>query len=419
MVGAICLSESPSSLVELNDIVGVSERKYRPQQFCLVHSSNSMPSSHSMLLSCSEQSALEVMLLSCLLSSLDHGFNQIWNFQMFIFVRSIAFGTSGILVTCQCSTVVKFRNQPKAMAQMGGNGISVGEERYAVVTGANKGIGLEIARQLASAGIIVVLTARDETKGREATSKLNQMGLSNVIFHQLDVLDHVSIQSLAIFIREKFGRLDILINNAGATSRVVDEDALKALNIDPESWYSGKATTISFQEVTRQTYEQAEVCINTNYYGVKRVTEALLPLLQLSHGKARMVNVSSRRGQLKTIPNEHLRNELGNVETLSEEKIDTLLKEVLNILKENSDIELLPSYPISKACLNAYTRVLAKKYPNMLINCVHPGFVDTDLTWHRGTLSAEEGARSPVMLALLPEEGPTGCYFHLTEEAEF
>ncbi|KAI4322374.1 hypothetical protein L6164_022077 [Bauhinia variegata] len=189
------------------------------------------------------------------------------------------------------------------MAQMGGNGISVGEERYAVVTGANKGIGLEIARQLASAGII------------------------------LDVLDHVSIQSLAIFIREKFGRLDILINNAGATSQVVDEDdedALKALNIDPE--------------ILRQGY----------YHLVSRITEALLPLLQLSHGKARMVNVSSRR--------------------------------------VNSRYQIATLYAISKACLNAYTRVLAKKYPNMLINCVHPGFVDTDLTWHRGTLSAEEGA---------------------------
>lgn len=83
--------------------------------------------------------------------------------------------------------------------------------RYAVVTGANKGIGLEIVRQLASLGVTVVLTARNETRGRDATRRLHQIGLSNVIFHQLDVLDSLSIQSLAMFIQQEFGRLDILV----------------------------------------------------------------------------------------------------------------------------------------------------------------------------------------------------------------
>ena len=83
--------------------------------------------------------------------------------------------------------------------------------RYAVVTGANKGIGLEIVRQLASQGITVILTARDETRGLNATSNLHQMGLSNVIFHQLDVLDPTSVEFLAKFIHGRFGRLDILV----------------------------------------------------------------------------------------------------------------------------------------------------------------------------------------------------------------
>ena len=83
--------------------------------------------------------------------------------------------------------------------------------RYAVVTGANKGIGLETVRQLASQGVTVVLTARDEKRGMEATSKLHHSGLPNVVFHQLDVSDSVSIHSLANFIRDKFGRLDILV----------------------------------------------------------------------------------------------------------------------------------------------------------------------------------------------------------------
>lgn len=124
------------------------------------------------------------------------------------------------------------------------------------------------------------------------------------------------------------------------------------------------------------------------------------------------------------IPNESLRNELGDVEELTEEKIDAIVKKFLNdfkgdALEANGWAMMLPAYSISKASLNAYTRILARKNPQMLINCVHPGFVSTDLNWHKGTMTLEEGARGPLMLALLPDEGPTGCYFDCTELAEF
>nr|KJB09193.1 hypothetical protein B456_001G129000 [Gossypium raimondii]KJB09198.1 hypothetical protein B456_001G129000 [Gossypium raimondii] len=109
-------------------------------------------------------------------------------------------------------------------------------ERYAVVTGANKGIGFEIVRQLASNGVAVVLTARNKVRGNEATAKLHQLGLSNVVFHQLNVLDQASVESLADFLSQKFGRLDILVNNAGASGAIVDEDELKALGIDSTAW---------------------------------------------------------------------------------------------------------------------------------------------------------------------------------------
>ncbi|KAJ7960400.1 (+)-neomenthol dehydrogenase-like [Quillaja saponaria] len=305
---------------------------------------------------------------------------------------------------------------------MGSDGRDVAE-RYAVVTGANKGIGLETVRQLASHGITVVLTARDEKRGTEATRKLHQLGLSNVIFHQLDVLDPVSIQSLAKFIQDKFGRLDILVNNAGASGVAADEKALKALNIDPAAWLSGKAANL-VQGIVTHTYEQGEECIKTNYYGVKRVTEALLPLLQLSPTGARIVNVSSCRSEIKRIPNEHIRNELGDIQILTEGRIDAIVTKFLhdlngNALEANGWSTMLPAYSISKASLNAYTRILAKKYPEMLINCVHPGFVNTDLNWHTGILMVEEGAKGPVMLALLQDGGPTGCYFDCTQQAEF
>lgn len=112
------------------------------------------------------------------------------------------------------------------------------------------------------------------------------------------------------------------------------------------------------------------------------------------------------------------------METLTEEKVDAILKRFLHDLKENA-LEsngwslMVPAYSVSKATLNAYTRVLAKKYPNMYINCVHPGYVNTDINWNTGTLTIEEGARGPVMLALLPDGGPTGCYFDQTQKAEF
>ena len=127
---------------------------------------------------------------------------------------------------------------------------------------------------------------------------------------------------------------------------------------------------------------------------------------------------------MQRIPNEQVRKELGDIEALTEEKIDLILQRFLHDLKQgaleaNGWQKMLPVYSMSKATLNAYTRVLAKKYPKMRINCVHPGYVNTDINFHTGTMSLEEGAKGSVMLALLREGGPTGCYFDRAEMAEF
>lgn len=296
-------------------------------------------------------------------------------------------------------------------------------ERIAVVTGANKGIGYEIVRQLAVAKVMVVLTARDEKRGAEATSKLHELGLSNVVFHQMDVTDINSITSLVHFIEAKFGRLDILVNNAASSGMEVDEEGLRALNIDPATWLSGKAANL-VQGVMRTTYEKAEECFNTNYYGTKRVTEALLPLLKLSTTGARIVNISSLRGELWRIPNNKIRSEFTNIESLTEERIHEILQNFLQDVKQDKLTEngwplMLPAYGISKTALNAYTRLLASKYPEMYVNCVHPGYVDTDLNWHTGPMRPEDGAKAPVNLALSPEGGPSGCYFNQMEVANF
>ncbi|KAF5937119.1 hypothetical protein HYC85_024625 [Camellia sinensis] len=242
---------------------------------------------------------------------------------------------------------------------------------------------------------MVILTARDEKRGLETVENLKACGLSHILFHQLEVTDQASIASMADFIKNKFGKLDILIVSSN----------LKA------------------EKFIEQSYEMGEACLGTNYYGVKLVTEELIPLLQLSDS-AKIVNVSSTMGQLEVVLNEKAKKELSDTDSLTEEKVEEVLKRYLEDLKE--DLLETKGWPVnfsayimSKAALNAYTRVLAKKYPNIAINAVSPGFVKTDLNHHRGILTVEQGAKGPVMLALLPNGGPSGLFYDQMEVSTF
>ncbi|KAK7812729.1 (+)-neomenthol dehydrogenase, partial [Quercus suber] len=180
---------------------------------------------------------------------------------------------------------------------------------------------------------------------------------------------------------------------------------------------------ISLKEVIKQTYQTTEDCLRTNYYGTKQVSEALIPLLLLSNS-GRIVNVSSALGQLKLISNENAKKELGDIDGLTEEKVDKVVKGFLEDVKENL-IETkgwpvnISAYIVSKAALNAYTRVLAKKYPKIAINSVCPGYTSTDINHNSGVLTVEEGAKSPVMLALMPEGGSSGLFFDRMEVSTF
>lgn len=294
-------------------------------------------------------------------------------------------------------------------------------ERLAVVTGGNKGVGLEVCRQLALKGVTVILTARDEKRGKDAAETLRrECQLPNIIFHQLDVRDDDSATTLARYVERRYGKLDILVNNAAISGIVADEEGLKALNIDAETWTSGRAANL-LKEVFQNTNDEAFNCLNTNYYGCKRVTEALLPLLKLStSGGARIVNASSLASELKRLPNEKLRNDLSNIDIWDEDRIEAVLNTFLEDLRSGRLEEtgwpvMLPAYSVSKMVINLYTRIMARRYPEMRINCVRPGFVKTDINWNLGVLTPEQGARGPVMLALLPDDGPTGCYFDQTE----
>ncbi|KAI3693605.1 hypothetical protein L1987_76552 [Smallanthus sonchifolius] len=291
--------------------------------------------------------------------------------------------------------------------------------RIAVVTGGNKGVGFEICRQLADKAT-VVLTARDEKRGTDAVAKLHSSGLPDVVFHQLDVTDPASIASLANFIDARFGKLDILVNNAGIGSTIVDEESFWSLNL-PSEVLDEKAKQVT--KTATQTFEGAQKCLETNYYGVKHVTQALVTLLKSN--SPRIVNISSKLGQLENVQDESARKILSDVDGLSEELVDEVVKEYLNdakdeeLLKKKGWSSNVSGYTMSKAALNAYTRILAKKFPSLYANAVSPGFVATDMTFFKGTFTAEEGARGPVRVALMPDGGPSGQYFWMMQDSTF
>ena len=229
------------------------------------------------------------------------------------------------------------------------------DEKLAVVTGGNKGIGLEICRQLARSGVRVILTARDENKGQAACDALQKEKLE-VVFHRLDVTEEAGILALARFVEKEFGRLDILINNAG---------------IDPDK--GGRGLEVEMETVQRT--------MDTNVYGPWRLCQALIPLMRKSRS-GRIVNISSRMGALGQLSG-------GN-----------------------------PAYRISKSCLNALTLILADELREtpITVNAVNPGWVKSDMGGRSAPRSVEDGADTAVWLALQPEGGPTGKFFMDREE---
>ncbi|KAI3899468.1 hypothetical protein MKW92_026039 [Papaver armeniacum] len=171
----------------------------------------------------------------------------------------------------------------------------------------------------------------------------------------------------------------------------------------------------NMKQMIKETYESAEECLQTNYYGVKSVTKALVPLLQLSDSP-RIVNVSSLAGQLKNVSNKESLGILSDGDGLKEESVDKVVNMFLEDFKEDLlDIKgwpaYLPAYTLSKASLNAYTRILAREFPTFRINCLCPGYVNSDFNCNTGVVTTTEGAERVVNLALVPDDGPSGLYF--------
>jgi NAD(P)-dependent dehydrogenase (short-subunit alcohol dehydrogenase family) len=233
--------------------------------------------------------------------------------------------------------------------------------KIALITGANKGIGLETARQLGSRGVTVLAGARDEERGRAAEQLLRDGG-ADARFVQLDVTDATSVKGAAEWIDAEYGLLDILVNNAGTAS---------------VARRGGPPSQTSLDDM-RAVYE-------LNVFGVVTVTNAMLPLLRRA-AAARIVNVSS---------------EVGSITSQSDPA---------------SPLSQMPAsaqYPSSKAALNMLTAMYAKELRDtpIKVNAANPGYTATDFNDHRGFRTAAEGAEPSVYLATLADDGPSGIFW--------
>jgi NAD(P)-dependent dehydrogenase (short-subunit alcohol dehydrogenase family) len=240
------------------------------------------------------------------------------------------------------------------------------EKRIALVTGANQGIGLQIAKELAARGLTVLVGSRNLERGETAAKTIN--GGARAV--QLDVTDQASIASLAARIRKELGRLDVLVNNAAISN-------------------TSKTPGMSIQEYAKTTrpsnvsLDEVRAVWETNVFGVLAVTQAMLPLLREAPA-ARIVNVSSGVGSLtaNADPAYQWRSIFG------------------------------PVYPASKTALNAITLAFAIELEptGIKVNAVSPGFTKTNLNGNEGTESVELGAAEAVRVALLGPDGPTGTF---------
>lgn len=231
--------------------------------------------------------------------------------------------------------------------------------KSALVTGANKSIGFEVARQLAQKGVYVYLGSRNLENGLEAGNKLKAEGLNNVEVIQLDITDDKSVKAARIKIGKKTKKLDILINNAGI--------------------YGGYP-----QEALNATAEQFKETFDANVFGVVRVTQAFIDLLKNSD-EPRIVNVSSSQGSitLHSDPAYKYYDYKGAV------------------------------YLSSKSAMNMYTVVLAYelKNTNFKVNAICPGYTKTDFNGHRGHGTVEDAGKRIIKYALIDKNGPTGKFF--------
>ncbi|XP_002734824.1 carbonyl reductase [NADPH] 1-like [Saccoglossus kowalevskii] len=252
--------------------------------------------------------------------------------------------------------------------------------RVAVVTGSNKGIGFAIVRALCKEfDGYVYLTARDEERGKKAVEDLEKEGL-HPKFHQLDITNQESIDNLQKYLKDKYGGLDVLVNNASI--------AYKEKDVAPFA-------------------EQAKVSVACNFTGTLDVCKALLPLIK---SQGRIVHVSSDSGIWAMDGMSPDRASKFKSPTLTETELVSLLEDFVNAASDGTHTKKgypNAAYGTSKAGVIVLTGIQARDLKgdpreDILVNTCCPGYVDTDMSSHQGTKTPDEGAETPVYLALLP-----------------
>ncbi|XP_023215226.1 carbonyl reductase [NADPH] 1-like [Centruroides sculpturatus] len=252
--------------------------------------------------------------------------------------------------------------------------------KIAVVTGGNKGIGFAIVKALCQKfDGHVYLTARDEQRGRNAVAELEKLGLKPK-FHLLNISSLDSICQFRDYLKENYGGLDVLVNNAAI-----------AYKVDSKAPFG----------------EQAENTVAVNFFDTLNVCKELFPLLK---PHARVVNVSSVCGLLSKVGNENLQKKFSSPD-LTIEELCSLMKKFVEDAKNGVHQENgwgNSAYCVSKVGLSALSFIYQRQFdkdprPDLVINPVHPGYVDTDMTSHKGPLTPDQGAEAPVYAALLPK----------------
>jgi NAD(P)-dependent dehydrogenase (short-subunit alcohol dehydrogenase family) len=260
--------------------------------------------------------------------------------------------------------------QAEARANGPGSGILMAiPDKVAFITGANKGIDFETARGLGELRIAVVLGSRDEANGQTAVKTLRAKGIDNVEAVTFDINEPQHHNQIVQFLEGRYGKLDILVNNAGVL-------------LDPGDF----ASPTGYNTTSKVTPEILKRTFETNFFSVVALTQALLPLIKKAPA-GRIVNLTSILGSL----------------TLHSDP--------------TSPIYALKSfaYDSSKTAVNAFTIHLAQELRETAINVnsAHPGWVKTEMGGSAAPIEVSEGGKTSVMLATLPDDGPTGGYFHL------
>jgi NAD(P)-dependent dehydrogenase (short-subunit alcohol dehydrogenase family) len=259
-------------------------------------------------------------------------------------------------------------NQKKAASEA--------NKRVAIITGADRGIGFEVSRELGALGFKTVLTSPDRSSGELTTDRLRREGL-NVVYQKLDLVNERDIRALRAFVLDKFGRVDVLVNNSGVMldsgrSKVEGLLSRRIKKIPKRKGFGEGPGILEINiDIVRATLE-----INT--LGALRMCQAFVPLM-MKADYGRVVNVSSRLGQLNDM----------------------------------TDEVKVPAYQMSKTALNAVTRMVADAASgsNVAVNSVCPGWTRTDIGGPEAPQSTEEAAETIVWLATQPDNGPTGRFF--------